>query len=135
MYSLASSSERDWSVKDGSCEAVRWCVGKPVTALSVTGSDLNIDFADARLRIFDDGQSCCESRYMVCDDDLTAYIGAQLMDVTIEDAPDMPDEYGVHQVQFLHVKTSAGSFTVSSHNEHNGYYGGFYISAHLSHKY
>ena len=32
-----------------------------------------------------------------------------------------------HEVQFLEVKTSKGSFTMSSHNEHNGYYGGFSI--------
>lgn len=37
----------------------------------------------------------------------------------------------MHEVQFLHVKTSKGSFAVSNHNEHNGYYGGFNVEASL----
>lgn len=83
------------------------------------------------LIMWDDGQSCCEYRYMVCDDDLTHFENSTLLDITLENAPDVETEYDVHEIQFLHVKTSRGSFTVSSHNKHNGYYGGFRIQAEL----
>ena len=36
---------------------------------------------------------------------------------------------GVHEVQFLNIETSLGIITFETHNEHNGYYGGFYIKA------
>jgi len=106
-------------------------VGKRIKAIEVDDDELRLAFEDgSRIKLFDDGQSCCERRYMTCDDDLSYYIGAQLLDAEIKDAPDEEDEYGeVHEVQFLEVKTSKGSFTVASHNEHNGYYGGFWIKA------
>lgn len=105
-------------------------VGKYIQAIEIHDSELRLTFGDgSRVKLFDDGQSCCEHRYMTCDDDLSYYIGAQLLDAEIKDAPDAEDEYGVHEVQFLEVKTSKGSFTVASHNEHNGYYGGFWIKA------
>lgn len=105
-------------------------VGKYIQAIEIHDSELRLTFGDgSRIKLFDDGQSCCEHRYMTCDDDLSYYIGAQLLDAEIKDAPDAEDEYGVHEVQFLEVKTSKGSFTVASHNEHNGYYGGFWIKA------
>ena len=50
-----------------------------------------------------------------------------MIDAEIREAPNEPDEYGDHEVQFLLVNTSIGTFTVASHNEHNGYYGGFDI--------
>lgn len=78
----------------------------------------------------DEGRSCCESRYMVCEDDLSYYRGAKLQNVVVKDAPDEEDEYGNrHEVQFLEVVTDKGSFTVATHNSHNGYYGGFWIRA------
>jgi hypothetical protein len=30
----------------------------------------------------------------------------------------------VHEIAFYEFMTSTGSFTLASHNEHNGYYGG-----------
>lgn len=79
--------------------------------------------------LFDDGQSCCEIRYMVTDDDLSEYQGAKLLDVELKDAPYQIDEYEVHEIQFLDVKTDKGVFQMANHNEHNGYYGGFYLVA------
>lgn len=78
-----------------------------------------------RLEIWDDGQSCCEARYLRTDDDVTELIGKPLTLVEERDGPVEEDPHGeVHEVQFLHV--SAGDTTVvfSCHNEHNGYYGG-----------
>jgi hypothetical protein len=116
-----------------SAEAFSGSMGKIIAALSLGDDDaLHFEFSDGtKMRLFDDGQSCCESRYMRTDDDLTYFIGAQLLDAEVKDAPNMPDEWGDHEVQFLEVKTSKGCFTMASHNEHNGYYGGFAIRAAL----
>lgn len=65
---------------------------------------------------------------MTSDDELSYFLGAQLLDAEIKETPD-EEETGKdpHDVQFLEIKTSSGSFTIASHNEHNGYYGGFFI--------
>lgn len=111
--------------KDG--QELKESIGKNITGLSVRDNACTITFPEHTLVIFDDGQNCCETRYMVCDDNLDAFIGATLLDITIEDAPNPDDCYGIHEVEFLHVETTEGSFTISNHNEHNGYYGGFRI--------
>lgn len=87
---------------------------------------------DSVLSLWDAGQSCCEHRYMRTDDNLNDYTGHTLIDIELKNAPDEEDEYGeVHEVQFLEIKTDKGVFTMSNHNEHNGYYGGFAIVASL----
>lgn len=76
----------------------------------------------------DDGQCCCESRYMSSDDDLHSLIGGQLMAVELKDGPDLSDDdYYCHDTQFLEISTSKGFVTIVNHNNHNGYYGGFSI--------
>jgi hypothetical protein len=106
-------------------------VGKTIAALHLGEDDaLHFEFNDgSKMKLSDEGQSCCEHRYMRTDDDLTYYIGAKLMDAEIKDAPDQEYEHGDHEVQFLEVQTDKGVFTMASHNKHNGYYGGFCIEA------
>ena len=105
-------------------------IGKTIVYVEIRKNKLVFKFTDqTMLYIFDDGQSCCENRYMDTDDQLWEYSDAVLLDFNLKDAPNVEDEYGVHEVQFLDVKTSEGVFTISSHNEHNGYYGGFWIVA------
>jgi hypothetical protein len=87
-----------------------------------------ITFWNGVLSFIDDGQSCGESRYMTCDDDLTPFIGSKFMGAEVRSGPDLEDEWGsVHNQEFLIINTTKGSFTVANHNEHNGYYGGFNI--------
>lgn len=85
------------------------------------------------LVLSDEGQSCCESRYITSDDDLGYYSGADLYDVELgEHRESNSSEYGdCHEIQFLNVRTSKGVITFETHNEHNGYYGGFSIEARL----
>lgn len=83
----------------------------------------------ASIRVWDDGQSCCESRYMSTDDDLAPFVGATLTNLELRDGPRVDNDYETHDQQFLVVTTSLGSFTVVNHNEHNGYYGGFVLRA------
>lgn len=107
-------------------------IGKRITALKLGDDDaLHFEFADgSRMKLSDEGQSCCEARYMQTDDDLESFVGAVLLGAEIKDGPEVEDEHSdVHEVQFLEVNTDRGSFTMASHNEHNGYYGGFCVMA------
>jgi len=91
---------------------------------------LKVTFDDgSMLTVFDAGQSCCESRYMRTDDKFEDFIGANLVSMELKQAPNITsdDDYGDHEVQFLELMTSKGALTMASHNEHNGYYGGFAI--------
>lgn len=82
---------------------------------------------ETTLTVKDNGQSCCEVRYMRTDDNLSEFSGARLLGMAIKDVDNAPDEYGEHEIQFFEVTTDRGVFSISNHNEHNGYYGGFAI--------
>lgn len=82
---------------------------------------------DSFFRFADEGQSCCENRYMRTDDDLSLFVGATLVGGEIREGPNTEDEDGVHEVEFLVLKTDRGDITFSNHNEHSGYYGGFSV--------
>jgi hypothetical protein len=107
-------------------------IGKRIAKAEIKNNALAMKMDDGTtVAIEDDGQSCCESRYLRTDDDLTHFVGAELRDAEIRDAAEGESEWGTHEIQFLIVETSAGHFTVAAHNEHNGYYGGFSIRARL----
>lgn len=100
--------------------------GKVIKKVEMIDDELLFDFEDGKkIKLFDDGQSCCENRYMVTDDKLEDFSGSVFVEAELRDAPNEPGEYGEHEVQFLVIKTSKGEFTCATHNEHNGYYGGF----------
>lgn len=61
---------------------------------------------------------------MRTDEDLTHYIGAHLLGATINDATSEDDAYGVLETIFFKIQTDKGEIDFSSHNSHNGYYGG-----------
>lgn len=105
-------------------------VGQVISSVTLGAEDNALHFIfdnGYKMRMWDDGQSCCESRYMRTDDDLSYYTGATLLGASTKDAPTVEEEYDVHEVQFLEIRTSKGVFTMSNHNEHNGYYGGFSV--------
>lgn len=103
--------------------------GRTITAARIEDNRLLIDFADGeKIAIFDDGQSCCEYRYMTCDDDPASLVGHQWISAEVAPGPDASADYDVHEQAFLVVKTTGGLITVANHNEHNGYYGGFGMS-------
>lgn len=116
---------------EASVAALRGAIGKTIAGLRIEGdNELRIEFTDGTgIKFTDEGQSCCERRYMRTDDDLSYHIGATLSGAEIRDAPSATTEDGYedHDVQFLAVQTSKGEFVCSNHNEHNGYYGGFAI--------
>lgn len=95
------------------------------------GNDVRVTFEDGvTIRIWDDGQSCCESRYMTCDDSLSDLNGKTLLEINVKEGPETRGEYGDdHEIAFLEIKTTDGtSVSFATHNEHNGYYGGFGLS-------
>ncbi len=116
-----------------SATAFSAAIGKTISALSLGDDDaLHFVFEDgSKLKLSDEGQSCCETRYMRTDDVLADFVGSKLLGAEIKEAPGISDTeaYMEHEVQFLEVQTDCGVFTMASHNEHNGYYGGFCIRA------
>lgn len=109
-------------------------VGKTITEVKMENDNLYLNFSDhSGIVLYDDGQSCCESRYMTTDDKLEDFVGATLVGGEIREAPDVVDDYAYHEVQFLLITTSKGVFTLETHNEHNGYYGGFAIVCKVTH--
>lgn len=113
-------------------ETVQAALGKKVARvwLDEDTNTLHFQFTDGTgMRLYDSGQSCCEIRYMRTDDDLSEFADAVLRSIELVDAADAPDAYYVHEIQQLVVKTDKGTFVVSNHNQHNGYYDGFWIVA------
>jgi hypothetical protein len=132
LHSLSSDDE--------SLKAIRDSIGQKIRRICLvkdghSDGELSLYFQNGTmLSVFDDGRSCCEERYLHTDDDLNAFIGAELLDLGLLDGPTVQDEDEYdepHEMQFLIVSTSLGIFTVETHNIHNGYYGGFIIRARL----
>lgn len=82
-----------------------------------------------KVRLFDDGQSCCENRYATCDDDAESLVGGTLISISTENSEVSEDgDHDCHEVSFVTIQTDKGFIKLTSHNVHNGYYGGFSIS-------
>lgn len=119
------------SGNESSVKAFQSCVGKTIKSLSLSDDVLHFVMDDGtKMDMYDDGQSCCESRYMTTDDKLEDFIGAKLIGAEVKEAdPIACPEDEVHEIAFLDVTTDKGVFQMKTHNEHNGYYGGFLIRA------
>jgi hypothetical protein len=81
-----------------------------------------------KIEIWDNGQSCCESRYMTCDDDLNSLCGHKIVRIEAKDGPNQSADDDEHETCFVEVGTDKGFVTLTNHNEHNGYYGGFSLT-------
>jgi hypothetical protein len=115
----------------GSKENASDFYGRVIVAVEKTEDAMFLSFHDGeKIKIFDDGQSCCESRYMTCDDDISSLVGHKLERIEVKEGPTETDgEYGEeHETCFIEIGTDAGFVTLTNHNEHNGYYGGFGLS-------
>lgn len=118
---------------------VYWAIasGEPIQCIRMNDSDFEIQLKTGKLVITDGGQNCCESRYITCDDDLPSYVGAKIVGMDVVPGPDVEieaDEDGwvssdVHEQMFVKIETTEGTLTLTTHNEHNGYYGGFAVVA------
>ena len=91
-----------------------------------------VDTDKHRYRVLiDNYQQCCEnSGYLSSEDDLTAYVGAELLEVrltdkalntiAVEESGYYDDGGGIVFVDFI---TNRGVFQLAVYNAHNGYYG------------
>ena len=106
-------------------------IGRTLASVAMDSDELLFTFADgSRLALSDEGQSCCESRYMTTDDDLATFAGATLLGAEVADGPEIAENASgesFHETQFLRVKTSKGTIVCVTHNEHSGYYSGFAV--------
>ena len=121
---------------EDSVNAYTSSLGKKIVALKLDDDANSGDGAlimtfadDTQLKVYDEARSCCESRYLSTDDDLTHYVNSKLksIETSAADTKDVEDNYGVTEMMFVHVKTTKGTFVINSYNSHNGYYGGICI--------
>lgn len=139
QYELMGRAQAEERV-EFSCEGIddyADCIGEVIVSATLGSAPddargdealvLKLESGDT-LYVYDDAQCCCESRYMSCDDDVTSLVGAQLAGIEAREMDDAPEEegrYGDHERQCVIVQTTRGFITLVTHNEHNGYYGGF----------
>lgn len=83
------------------------------------------------LEVDDNGQSCCEHRYITCDDDLEGLRGQRVVSIEVTHCNEGEGGYDCHEQAFVRVQFSRYAVTLCTHNEHNGYYGGFCLRVRL----
>lgn len=104
--------------------------GQKITAAEMKDERLRLTLESGKqIEIWDNGQDCCESRYMRTDDDITSLVGNTLTRIESKDGSKSDNtEDEVHEICFIEIETDKGFITLSNHNEHNGYYGGFCLT-------
>ncbi len=107
-------------------------LGRIISSILLRDSDIFIAFEDgSSLKVWDDGQSCCETRYITSDESFEHYSGSKFLGLEMREftypEDHQEDEYMCHECEILFIKTSVGDVDFVTHNEHNGYYGGFMI--------
>lgn len=91
------------------------------------GFVITTDQQEIKLGI-DNGQYCCENwGYFMSEDDLSEFIGANLISVKVVDTAlkkweEIEDMYE-GEAMFVNIETSNGLLQFVAYNEHNGYYG------------
>ncbi len=104
--------------------------GRMIINAEINDYRFRLTFADGvNIEIRDDAQSCCESRRMTTDDDITSLCGHTLVRIEAKEGPTLEGEWDEeHEQVFVEVGTDKGFITIVNHNEHNGYYGGFELT-------
>lgn len=110
--------------------AIASCGGEIIQSAEITDETLRLRFDGFTLAFRDDGQSCCESRYMETPENLESMAGEVFRGAEIKDGPEEHGEWGeCKECQFLEIQTDKDTYSISNYNEHNGYYGGFWVVA------
>lgn len=109
-------------------QSVGEIIGKTIKDAYVLNDSLFIETNESEeFEIFDDGQSCCERRYLKCDDEMSNIIGGKILSIEEKIGPSSSDDegYTYYDQVFIEVKTDKGFINLNMHNEHNGFYGCF----------
>lgn len=110
-------------------QAAEAIVGQTILKVELEADTIYIRTPAGTLSIMDDGQLCCEQRFITTDDDL-ALKGGIVRELVLEPVVGVDsDESGVHAVAFLRLVTSLGVAVFCTHNIHNGCYEGFNVQA------
>ncbi len=125
--------ESEWKWQDEETPSKEHYYGRKIVDALIEDNLMKITFEDGvKIRIYDDGQSCCELRYMRTDDDVKTLIGGTLLKIFVKGVGEEKEKHegkyfddDYHEVAFLEIQTDKSFVTLSTHNEHNGYYGGF----------
>ena len=91
--------------------------GMEVSAVTVGEEHAVIMCGEVGVRITDEGQDCCESRYITTDDDPARLIGSRLASITsgeVKEADGMDDE--CHDIVFVTIRTDTAELVLQSHN-------------------
>jgi len=85
------------------------------------------------LELIDNGQDCCENRYITCDDDLEGLQGQRIVSIEVAGIAEVleTNDGDSHEQVFVRIQFSRFAVTLCTHNEHNGYYGGFCLEVRL----
>lgn len=101
--------------------------GKEICYGEIDSDRIILEFSDGtRVKIFDDAEYCCETRYITCDDDIKVLFGQKLVNFKIKNYTCKSNScHNDHEEVFIDIQTDQDCITFTSHNEHNGYYSGF----------
>ncbi len=122
-----------WRDRNPTRAAIEQSIGKRITAVTYNDDEVRLSFEDGTHLQLTDYQCCCESRYITTDDTPYYLVGCIFVDVLLKNGPELSDELlNVHETAFLEIVTDNGSVVFQTHNEHNGYYGGFSIDARIA---
>lgn len=103
--------------------------GREISAVTMDEERLCLSFGDGtKIAIWDNGQDCCEHRYMTTDDDVQSLVGGKLRHIELKPGPTVEEGWEEHETCFVEIATDKGFITLTNHNEHNGYYGGFSLA-------
>jgi hypothetical protein len=104
--------------------------GRKIKRAEIDEDRLKIEFVDGVIiHLWDNGQTCCEVRYVSCDDDVDDLIGGKLVKIESKESVERADFEGeLHEMIFIEVATDKASITLCTHNVHDGRYGGFALT-------
>lgn len=118
------------ALSGGTEESASKYYGRRIIAASVNDERARLEFEDGiTIDITDEGQSCCEHRYITCDDNPDHIVSGVLQKIEVTPVPSETGEWdNEHERAFVEIATDSGHIKFCTHNEHNGYYGGFALN-------
>jgi hypothetical protein len=125
------------SVDQETLKTIGSCLGKVIEKVMLaydheSRESIIIIFTDGTaLNLFDDGQQCCEKRWLASDDKSEDVAGGVLMDVQMEEGVDDEGSEDILQSQFIRIITDKAPYVVTAYNKHNGSYDGITVKAEI----